>query len=596
MRPPSAWPSRTSRPGHARSGRPPDPGDRGDRRGSRGGAPWQPRARGRRLVIVSDVAACYPSIRHRRDPDGRPAGGRRARAVARAARALPRRRRSGHPDRSRALRVGGRGDPVHRGRAGAPSRHPADPLGRRRRVRRRSRRGATRRAWRGRAPCGSSGCGRTRPSAGPSHRGTLGGFASHRRTLPRGTHPPWHHPHVVKTLFRAARVHTLGHPPLGEWVLVDGRHVQRVGAGDPPAADRRRRAARVHHPARLHRRARASDERRGGHGQRRTSPPSAPAGSSSRSPRPAPPTTRSVWSRCRATTSRGGADPTLPSLAELDAVTAEPLVIRRTDGHVALVNSAALDVRRGPRHPPGSIATRSGRPTGLVTREANRQVGLWVASARIGPSHRGAAAARRRASRRRTASPRCTRWRCRSSPGCATSRCCWPIARDCPSRSRSCSARWTCPKAVELGLERDRRRPRGRRLDRGAHGRAHAPRTPTATRRASPISTTRSSRGSSTTGTGPGCRSGMHAIGDRAIEQVLRAWESVYHRLDSRERRHFRARRHRIEHFEMPTAEQIERAAMLGHRRVDAADVRSRMGAARRPVRAGASGRRARTR
>jgi imidazolonepropionase-like amidohydrolase len=42
----------------------------------------------------------------------------------------------------------------------------------------------------------------------------------------------------VKTLFRAARVHTLGHPPLGEWVLVDGRHVQRVGAGEPPAADR----------------------------------------------------------------------------------------------------------------------------------------------------------------------------------------------------------------------------------------------------------------------------------------------------------------------------------------------------------------------
>jgi predicted amidohydrolase YtcJ len=65
-------------------------------------------------------------------------------------------------------------------------------------------------------------------------------------------------------------------------------------------------------------------------------------------------------------------------------------------------------------------------------------------------------------------------------------------------------------------------------------------------------------------GHGAGLQVGMHAIGDRAIEQVLDAWESVHHRLDSRERRHFRARRHRIEHFEMPTAEHVERAAMLG--------------------------------
>jgi predicted amidohydrolase YtcJ len=61
-----------------------------------------------------------------------------------------------------------------------------------------------------------------------------------------------------------------------------------------------------------------------------------------------------------------------------------------------------------------------------------------------------------------------------------------------------------------------------------------------------------------------GLQVGMHALGDRAIEQVLTAWESIAHTLDSRERRHFRARRHRIEHFELPTRGQIERAAMLG--------------------------------
>ena len=61
-----------------------------------------------------------------------------------------------------------------------------------------------------------------------------------------------------------------------------------------------------------------------------------------------------------------------------------------------------------------------------------------------------------------------------------------------------------------------------------------------------------------------GLQVGVHAIGDRAIEQVITVWERVYAALDSRERRHFRARRHRIEHFEMASAAQVERAAMLG--------------------------------
>jgi predicted amidohydrolase YtcJ len=61
-----------------------------------------------------------------------------------------------------------------------------------------------------------------------------------------------------------------------------------------------------------------------------------------------------------------------------------------------------------------------------------------------------------------------------------------------------------------------------------------------------------------------GLQVGVHAIGDAAIEQILTVWERVYQALDSRERRHFRARRHRIEHFEMASTSQVERAAMLG--------------------------------
>ena len=43
---------------------------------------------------------------------------------------------------------------------------------------------------------------------------------------------------AVRTLYRASRVHTFSLPPEGEWLLIDGRHVERVGSGDPPAADR----------------------------------------------------------------------------------------------------------------------------------------------------------------------------------------------------------------------------------------------------------------------------------------------------------------------------------------------------------------------
>jgi predicted amidohydrolase YtcJ len=53
-------------------------------------------------------------------------------------------------------------------------------------------------------------------------------------------------------------------------------------------------------------------------------------------------------------------------------------------------------------------------------------------------------------------------------------------------------------------------------------------------------------------------------IGDAAIEQSLLVWERVYRSLDTRERRHFRARRHRLEHFEMASSDQVERAANLG--------------------------------
>lgn len=55
-----------------------------------------------------------------------------------------------------------------------------------------------------------------------------------------------------------------------------------------------------------------------------------------------------------------------------------------------------------------------------------------------------------------------------------------------------------------------------------------------------------------------GVSAGVHAIGDRAIEQCLAAWERVLDGKPSSRNRHF------IEHFEVATQEQIVRCARLG--------------------------------
>ena len=56
------------------------------------------------------------------------------------------------------------------------------------------------------------------------------------------------------------------------------------------------------------------------------------------------------------------------------------MVIRRVDGHVSLANSAALAFARA--LDADGCEREEGRPTGIVTREANRRVGRWVAEAR----------------------------------------------------------------------------------------------------------------------------------------------------------------------------------------------------------------------
>jgi predicted amidohydrolase YtcJ len=57
-----------------------------------------------------------------------------------------------------------------------------------------------------------------------------------------------------------------------------------------------------------------------------------------------------------------------------------------------------------------------------------------------------------------------------------------------------------------------------------------------------------------------GLQTGVHAIGDAAIEQALRSWEAVADRVGLDE---VRSLRHRIEHFECSSDDHIRRAARL---------------------------------
>ncbi len=363
----------------------------------------------------------------------------------------------------------------------------------------------------------------------------------------------------MRTLYRASLVRTLGHVPDGSWVLVDDRHIQRVGSGDPPQADRT-----VDLPGttivpgfvdgHVHltstglsldevdvERARSADE-------------------------------LIALARGRAVTEREPVvflrgydetswdDPAMPSLEDLDAATDRPLVIRRADGHVALANTAALTFARA--FDADGCQRLDGRATGLVTKEANRRVGRWVADARS--EHRieelqlaaaAEAAAAGITSVHEMAMP--------EDDGFRDLEVLLRHRTRLPVDVHAVAASTDVARVLDLGL----RAIGGDLPSDGSIGARTAALTEPYTE----------GEGSGATyyaddvlaaffhdAHDAGLQAGIHAIGDRAIEQVLTAWERVYHALDSRERRHFRARRHRVEHFEMASPEQIERAAVLG--------------------------------
>lgn len=363
----------------------------------------------------------------------------------------------------------------------------------------------------------------------------------------------------MRTLYRAARVHTLSHPASGEWLMVDGRHVTRVGSGEPPHADRTvdlPGATIIPGFIDTHVHLTATGMALDSEAVTRT-----------RSAAYLLALVQGLAADTNGILALQGYDESLwddqrvPTLQELDALGDRPLVIRRADGHVALANRAAISGAHI-----GEVAgcerADDGGFTGKVTQAADQQLWAWVTASMSDHAvqdHQLRAASL-------AASRGVTTVHEMSMPH-------WYGSRDLdvflghrdrlPVDTTLIIATTDIRRAIELGLP-------AVGGDLPVDGSIGA-------RTAALSAPYTDGSGEGVTyfddealgaffqgGHTAGLQVGVHAIGDRAIEQVLTAWEHVYRALDSRQRRHFRARRHRIEHFEMPSEQQIERAAMLG--------------------------------
>lgn len=362
----------------------------------------------------------------------------------------------------------------------------------------------------------------------------------------------------MRTLYRASKVHTLAAPSSGEWILVDGRHVERVGSGEPPGADRvvelpgativpgfvdshvhltgtgqhlrgpelestrskadllqalRRKAAEASDPVLLH----GFDE--------------------------------STWP-----------DRSLPSRAELDEAAGQAAALLRVDGHVALANAAALS-SSGAADRPGAEragAELTGRVTGAALSALRRWFAMHEPEREVEELQLAAASV--------AVSRGVTTVHEMSMPherGIRDLEILIAHQHRLPVDVTTYVATTDVAQVMDLGLPQV---GGDLPIDGSIGARTAAVNEPYVD---GPGTGRRAYADDELAeffhaGHLAGLQVGVHAIGDAGIAQVIGTWERVYHTLDSRGRRHFRARRHRVEHFEMADRALVERAAALG--------------------------------
>jgi predicted amidohydrolase YtcJ len=363
----------------------------------------------------------------------------------------------------------------------------------------------------------------------------------------------------VRTLYRATRVYTLSHRAVGEWLLVDERHVERVGSGDPPDADRVVDLPGVtivpgFIDTHVHltgttlsmigipiERARSSDELMGLVAEELTHQPTRVLAHGF---------DESQWD-----------DRQLPDLARLDEISSVPVILVRADGHLAVTNSAALH-EADVLGEDGVERDESGHPTGVVRREANQHLQRWFHTSLTEHEVRelqlqaaGTAASRGVTCVHEMAIP--------EARGRRDVETLLSHRQQLPVDVVVYVADMDIPYVMDLGLDTI---GGDLSLDGSIGARTASVSQPYLDEGETGLLYRQDDELAEFFHNShlAGLQAAVHAIGDAAIEQALRVWERVYRTLDSRQRRHFRARRHRIEHFELPNPEQIERAAALG--------------------------------
>lgn len=363
----------------------------------------------------------------------------------------------------------------------------------------------------------------------------------------------------MRTLYRASLVRTLSYPATGEWVLVDGRHVERVGAGEPPGADRV-----VELPgttilpgfvdAHVHLTGTGVHQRAPDLGRARSAAELLDAVRAAVRDREGPALVHgydeSTWER---------REP--PTADDLDRVSDRPLAVVRVDGHLSLANRRALR-ESGALDLPGVELGEDGEPTGRVRSEANDALQRWFSEnlAEHDVEELQLAAAATAAARGVTTVHEMSLVHER---GMRDLEVLLGHRRRLPVDVVPYVGTPEVSRAIELGLPRV-----GGDLpvDGSIGARTAWVAEPYVDGSGSGLSYFDDDALAQYFHDGhlAGLQVGVHAIGDAAIEQVIGTWERVFRSLDSRGRRHFRARRHRIEHAEMVDVDLLERAAMLG--------------------------------
>ncbi|MBI3648221.1 MAG: amidohydrolase family protein [Actinobacteria bacterium] len=362
----------------------------------------------------------------------------------------------------------------------------------------------------------------------------------------------------MRTIYRARIVRTLGYPATGEWILVDDRHVQRVGVGEPPPADRTVAlpgATILPGFVDAHVHLTGTGMTLGNEELERVRSAGELVALAERRSAKGAVTLLAGFDETR------WDDPALPTIEALDEIGPGPLLIRRVDGHTALANTAALraaDVLGLA----GVERDVAGEPTGRVTQEANARLSRWAALTlsdqevqQLQLAAAALAAARGVTTIHEMSMP--------YELGLRDLEVFLGHRDQLPVDSTPVVATMDIPQVMDLRL--------------AAIGGDLPVDGSIGARTAALLAPYADGDGEGAcyyeddelaqffhAGHAAGLQVGVHAIGDRAIEQVLSAWERVYSSLGSRGKRHFRARRHRIEHFEMASADHVERAAMLG--------------------------------